>query len=59
MPSNKETRRARHEQAPSATIKIKGVPHPNQGAEGSVSFREVSGSIKQLVKKGGKWKLVS
>jgi len=59
MPVDKATRRARHENAPSATVKNKGLPHPNQGAEGSVTFREISGSIKQLVKKGGRWKPVT
>ena len=58
MPVDKATRRSRHENAPSAIVKKKGFPHPRQGGDGDVTFREISGSIKQLVKKGNRWKEV-
>ena len=59
MSVDKSTRKARHENAPSPTVKNTGFPHPASGGEGEVTFREIKGSVKQLVKKGGKWKEVS
>jgi hypothetical protein len=59
MPIDKATRKARHENALSPAVKVTGFPSPREGGEGDVAFREIKGGVKQLVKKGGKWKEVS
>ena len=58
MPVDKATRKARHENAPSPTVRNTGFPHPSSGGEGEVAFREIGGTVKQLVKKGSQWKEV-
>lgn len=59
MPVDKSTRKSRHEHAPTANIKNTEFPSPKEGAEGQTTFREVKGSVKQLVKKDGRWKEVT
>ena len=59
MPVDKSTRKARHEQAPNPVLRRKGFPSPAEGSDGESTFREIKGSVKQLVKKGSKWKEVS
>ncbi len=48
----------RHLKANKQTLK-KGLPRNNEGANGDITFRDVSGSTQQFVKKNGKWNPLS